>query len=232
MGKIWCDLRAFLFQNRQSRRSHQIVKIWCALRALPFQKRQSRRSHQIFSSEFGKDGWAKSVVICAPCFIRKDIRADDTRVVGPVNLRRMHGQNLVWLFGNGQPHRSHQILSGQFGKNAWGAKYGVICAARLAFQKRQPRRSHQIRNNFAIAKQTKLLLSQQGACSSRPASSGAIRLQLHENKFARIWTNLAKNCAKNTEVSRIRTNFARYHTRSGPLTATVARFCDVCRPPM
>ena len=143
----------------------------------------------------------------------------------------MHGQNLVWLFGNGQPHRSHQILSGEFGKNAW-AKYGVICAARLAFQKRQPRRSHQIRNNFAIAKQTKLLLSQQGACSSRAASSGAIWLQLHENKFARIWTNLAKNCAKNAEVSRIRTNFARYHTRSGPLTATVARFCDVCRPPM
>ena len=62
-----------------------------------------------------------------------------------------------------QPCRSHQILSGEFGKHAW-AKAGVICAPcsfrkdsradhtsivhcdlrALFFQQRQPRRSHHV----------------------------------------------------------------------------------------
>ena len=44
-----------------------------------FQKRQPGRSHQILSSEFGKNGWAKSGMICAVGFFRKDSRADHAR---------------------------------------------------------------------------------------------------------------------------------------------------------
>ena len=54
-------------------------KIWCDLRALFFQQRQPHRSHQILSGELGKHAWAKSGVICAPCFFKEDSRADHTR---------------------------------------------------------------------------------------------------------------------------------------------------------
>ena len=47
--------------------------------------------------------------------------------------------------------------------------------------------------------------------------------------FARIWTNLAEKCAETSDVSQIRTNFASYHTRFNPVTATVAGFWGVCK---
>ena len=69
MGKIWCDLRAWLFQKKHPRRSHQILSsefgknAWAksgVMCALLVQKRPVCRSHQILSKDFGKHAWAKS----------------------------------------------------------------------------------------------------------------------------------------------------------------------------
>ena len=84
-------------------------KIWRDLRAVLVQKRQPRRSHQILSSEFGKDGWVTSGVICALCFFREDSRADHTRF-GPVKLRRVAGQ-ILHVLRNFRPGFRAQIAA-------------------------------------------------------------------------------------------------------------------------
>ena len=99
----------------------------CAFRFA--QKKQPRKSLQVLFSEFRKNAWATSVVICSALLLRKESHA-----FCPVNLRKCMNKisrDLRALFvQEGQPRTSHQILPTDFGKNGW-AKSGVICARGL-----------------------------------------------------------------------------------------------------